>query len=58
MEFIRKFIQDEEGAVYVEYALLIGLVALAVVAAATSLGSGISNLFTNIGNYLSAIKTP
>jgi pilus assembly protein Flp/PilA len=57
MEFIRKFIQDEEGAVYVEYALLIGLVALAVVAAATSLGSGISNMFTNIGNYLNS-KAP
>ncbi|MDR3566500.1 MAG: Flp family type IVb pilin [Syntrophobacteraceae bacterium] len=58
MEIIKRFLKDEEGAVYVEYALLVGLVALAVVTAVTSLGTGISNLFTNVGNYLSGITVP
>ncbi len=50
--------QDEDGAAMVEYGLLVGLVALGVAAAAITLGGDISTLFTNIGAYLAALKTP
>jgi len=40
------FINDEAGASAIEYGLLVGLIALAIVAGATLLGTSISNLFT------------
>ena len=39
-------VDSERGATMVEYGLLIALIAIAVVGAATLLGTGISGLFT------------
>ncbi len=47
----------EEGASLVEYALLVALIALACIAALQFLGGGIANLFNNIANSLSNVKT-
>ncbi len=52
MGFIKKFLKNEEGAVYVEYALLLGLIALVVAAAATLLGTEISTVFTQVTTKL------
>ena len=41
------FINDEEGASAVEYGLLVGLIAVAIVVAVTALGGKLSTLFTN-----------
>ena len=40
------FINDEEGASAIEYGLLIGLIALAIVVGATALGKSIGGMFT------------
>jgi pilus assembly protein Flp/PilA len=40
------FVNDEEGASAIEYGLLVGLIALAIVAGATLLGQGINTMFT------------
>jgi pilus assembly protein Flp/PilA len=40
--------KSEKGQDLAEYALLIGLIALVVVAAVTVLGTGISNVFNTI----------
>ena len=56
-KLINSFRQDEHGAAMVEYGLLVGLVALGVAAAATTLGADISTLFTTIGTYLAGLKT-
>ena len=45
--YLRKivaFINDEEGASAIEYGLLVGLIALAIVVGATALGTSISTL--------------
>ncbi len=42
-------IRDENGQGMVEYGLILGLIALAAVAAVTLLGPKISALFTNAG---------
>jgi len=42
----------EEGATAVEYALLVALIAVAIIAAVTALGGGLSTLFTNVKNQL------
>lgn len=43
----------EEGATAVEYALLVALIAVAIIAAVTALGGGLSNLFTSVKSSLS-----
>lgn len=55
---INRFHRDERGATATEYALLIVFVALAVAAGAKTLGTGLSNLFSNIGTSISTIQLP
>lgn len=42
----------QEGASAVEYAILIGLIAIAVIAGAILLGPAITGLFTNVSGQL------
>jgi pilus assembly protein Flp/PilA len=56
--FINRFHRDEQGATATEYALLIVFVALAVAVGANTLGTGLSNLFSNIAGRLSGITLP
>jgi pilus assembly protein Flp/PilA len=44
----------EDGASMVEYALLVALIAVVVIAAALFLGSAISDKFSEVGNTLEA----
>ena len=48
-----RFIEDEEGASMVEYALLVALIAVVVIAAALFLGEEISEKFSEVGQTLS-----
>jgi pilus assembly protein Flp/PilA len=50
MPALVRFWRDESGATAIEYGLIAALVAVAVIAAATNLGSGLSGLFGRIGN--------
>ena len=45
-----RFIQDEEGASMVEYALLVALIAVVVIAAALFLGNEINEKFSEVGD--------
>lgn len=49
---LRDFLNDEAGQDLPEYAVLIGLVALTVVAAVVLLGGSISNTFNDVGSSL------
>jgi pilus assembly protein Flp/PilA len=44
-----RFLQDEEGASAIEYALLAGLISVVFIAGATLLGNNIQALFNAIG---------
>jgi pilus assembly protein Flp/PilA len=46
------FLRDEEGASAIEYALLVGLIAVAIVAAVTALGTKVAGTFTSITGKL------
>jgi pilus assembly protein Flp/PilA len=48
------FLRNEEGASAIEYGLLVGLIALAIVAGATALGSQISVMFNSAAAQLTA----
>ena len=49
-----RFLKDEEGASMVEYALLVALIAMVVIAAALFLGTEIGDKFSEVGNTLEA----
>ncbi len=48
LRFLKRLVREEEGQGLAEYALIIALVALAVVAALTGVGTQISAKFTEI----------
>ena len=45
---VARFLNDESGAAAIEYALIAGLIALAIVTGATALGGDIGGKFTSI----------
>jgi len=49
---------DESGQDLAEYAILIGLIALAVIVAVRLLGETISNVFNDIGSTLESASIP
>jgi pilus assembly protein Flp/PilA len=51
-KFISRFAKDESGATAIEYGLIAALIALALVAALTSLGPKISGTFNKVGNNM------
>jgi len=56
MGSITRFINHDEGADLIEYALLAGLISLAAVATLTSVGGSITGLFTKISDKLKDIN--
>ena len=52
MDKLMKFLKDEEGASMVEYALLVALIAVVVIAALLLLGPAIANLFDDVTERL------
>jgi pilus assembly protein Flp/PilA len=57
-ELVCRLRGDERGVVYVEYALLVTLIALVIVGGASLLGNNINGLFTNVASYVASITTP
>jgi pilus assembly protein Flp/PilA len=53
MNTVARFMNDESGATAIEYGLIAALIAVGIIAAATTLGTGLSGLFNKIGNKLS-----
>ena len=51
---IKSFISDESGATAIEYGLIAGLVAVAIIAALTALGTSLDCLFTGVSDTVSA----
>lgn len=49
---LKRFVKEEEAPTMVEYGLLVALIALAVVAGATLLGTNINTMFTNVAGKL------
>ena len=54
METFVRFAGDESGATAIEYGLIAALIAVGIIAAATSLGGGLSALFGRISTKLNA----
>ena len=54
MKAFSRFLADESGATAIEYGLIAALIAVGIIAAATSLGGGLSALFDRISGKLNA----
>lgn len=52
MNTFSRFLTDESGATAIEYGLIAALISVGIIAAATTLGNGLSDLFNGIGNRL------
>ena len=52
MTIFTRFIKDESGATAIEYGLIAALIAVGIIAAATTLGGNLSTLFNNIAARL------
>ena len=52
MNSLLNFIKDEEGADFAEYALLLGIITIAIASVITAFGSKISASVTNATNVL------
>ena len=48
----KNFIADESGATAIEYALIASLIAVAIIAAVSTVGGNVSTVFTEVGNSL------
>lgn len=57
MELIRRFVREEEGQGLVEYALILGLIAVVAIAALSASGTSIQNMFGTISGTLSNAET-
>lgn len=50
--------KKEEGASLVEYGLLVGLIAVACIAAISLLGTNISTMFNSVAGKIGAVTVP
>ena len=57
MTYLKNFIHDEEGQDLVEYALLLGFVALAITGLLTTLGTDIGSFYTASDTKIKAAST-
>ena len=54
MQVIRQFVKEEEGVAAAEYAILLGLIAVALITVVTNFRTAIQNAFTNATNALNS----
>ena len=57
LPLLSRFRRDEDGQAMVEYGILVAVIAVVVAAAAVTLGSEISTVFSNLAAYLTTIPS-
>jgi pilus assembly protein Flp/PilA len=50
--FLNRFLNDESGATAIEYGLIVALIAVVIVTAVTTLGTGLKATFTKVGDTI------
>ncbi|WP_283195736.1 Flp family type IVb pilin [Rhizobium sp. AN80A] len=56
-KLVSRFLKDESGATAIEYGLIAALISVALITGASTLGSKLNTMFSNLGNTISS-KTP
>jgi pilus assembly protein Flp/PilA len=52
MNILARFVKDESGATAIEYGLIAALISVGIIAAATTLGNGLAQLFNGLGGTM------
>lgn len=52
MNFIKNFMQEEDGVTAIEYGLIAALIAVVIVTAVTAVGTGLDGVFQGIADTL------
>jgi pilus assembly protein Flp/PilA len=52
MAILARFLNDEDGATAIEYALMASMIALVIIAGVQTVGTKVSTVFTEVGNGL------
>ncbi|GLQ24943.1 hypothetical protein GCM10007853_28170 [Algimonas ampicilliniresistens] len=55
MTLFKQFLEDESGATAIEYGLIAALIAVAMIAGATSLGGSISDKMDDVGATMDGV---
>ena len=58
MTMIKRFVNDESGATAIEYGLIAGLVAAAIIVSPTTLGTSLNDLFTFVSDPVHHATSP
>ena len=48
----KRFLKESNGVTAIEYGLIAGLIAVAILAGASTIGTNLGNMFTNLGTCL------
>lgn len=56
-KLVSRFLKDESGATAIEYGLIAAFISVALITGASTLGSKLNTMFSNLGNTISS-KTP
>ena len=54
----KQFCGDESGATAIEYGLIAALISVAIIAAVTSVGDSLTNIFDTVSNELDGAIVP
>ncbi|MFC5430248.1 Flp family type IVb pilin [Paraburkholderia denitrificans] len=57
-DLIHDLTLEGDGVTSIEYALLAGLLAVAIIVGATAVGASLNVFFTNVGNWFTGITVP
>ena len=49
---LRRLLRDEEGVTAIEYGLIAALIAVAIVAAVTTVGTNLNGVYTKVANSM------
>jgi pilus assembly protein Flp/PilA len=52
LKLIKKFVRNEDGATAIEYGLIAGLIGVAIIGGASTLGNNLSSTLTTISGKL------
>ena len=52
MKVLKAFLNNEDGATAIEYGLIAACISIAIIVAATSIGTNLNLTFTNVSNAL------
>ena len=52
LQMLKKFVQDDQGPTAVEYGLMVGLIAVAIILTVQALGQKLNTEFTSVNNAM------